>query len=469
MKKLFKTKDRYLFITGLIISAFILCFMAFYNGYPLVYPDTGTYIRSGFEGFVPEDRPITYGLFIRHMSMSETLWMVIFVQGLISSLILFYYFYYLSNQSVKIKLLSFLTYIVFITFYFGASVNVSQLIPDIFTPITILSIGLLLFVQKMKRRDKIFISIILTYSISVHSSHLLIVAATLVVMFIFYVYEKISKQSIFFFNKLRNLIFISSLVLGSVLLTMSVNYFYSGKATYSRGGHVFLLARINDLGLLKDYLDNNCAKNDYKICQYKDKIPWDMLWDPQSPLYLTGGWEANKKEYQQLIKDILTTPKYLKLFIIRTLESSFKQFFTFDTGDTPPQTMGSSVFGAIDQFYHETTKEYLGSFQNNNKLKYDEINRSQKVIFGFLLILFFAFYISDIDVKWKMLISFFLLTLYFNAAVSTISCIASRFQGRVVWILPLPAFIILLNYIPVDLIKEKLNKVFEILSKNGIN
>ncbi len=464
MKKLVKTNERYLIIAGLIFSSLILCFMAFYNGYPLVYPDTGTYIRSGFEGFVPEDRPITYGLFIRHISLSESLWLVVFFQGLITALLVFYYFHYLLKQPFKIKLLAYLAYIGLITFFFGASVNVSQLIPDIFTSITILSIGLLLFAEKMKLRDKIVISFTLIFSISVHSSHLLIVAASLMVIVVFFVYEKIRKKATFFYNKSKRLIYITSLVVGSVLFTMSINYLYSGKSTYSRGGHVFLLARINDLGLLKDYLDHNCEKNDYKICQYRDKIPWDMLWDPQSPLYLTGGWEANKEEYRRLIVDILTTPKYLKLFIIRTFESSFKQFYTFDTGDTPPQTMGSSVFGAIDQFYHETTKEYLGAFQNNNKLKYDEINRSQKVIFGFLLILFFAFYISDIEVKWKFLISFFLLTLYFNAAVSTISCIAPRFQGRVIWMLPLPAFIILLNHIPFDLIREK---VFGLLSKQS--
>ena len=53
---------------SLLISLFpaiiMLLSAAFYNGFPLVYSDSGTYLNSGSEFFVPDDRPITYGLLI---------------------------------------------------------------------------------------------------------------------------------------------------------------------------------------------------------------------------------------------------------------------------------------------------------------------------------------------------------------------------------------------------------------------
>lgn len=434
---------RRLIIISLIFSSIILCFMGFKNGYPLVYPDTGTYIRSGFKGFVPEDRPLLYGLFIRHVSLAESLWLVIFFQALILSLTVFYYFYYLTNTSIRNKIVLFLAYILLITFYFGASVNASQLIPDIFTPVTILCVGLLIFADKLKRRDKIIISTLLIFSLGVHNSHFLIVTLILISYFLIFLYKKLKKSSGFFYERIRKLYYISLLIVISFLFNSFLNLGYGSNFGIFRGGHVFLMSRLNDMGILKEYLDENCNEKAYKICKYRDNIPWDFLWDANSPVYLTGGWSKNKKEYNEIISDILTTPKYLKIFLIRTFESSIKQFFSFDTGDTPVQTMGSAPFGAIDEFFHKTTKEYLSSKQSYNTLNYRFINQSQIIIFSLILFLFCVIFLSKkIEFKWKVLILFFLGSLYFNATVSTLSSVADRFQSRVIWLLPLPLFII---------------------------
>ncbi|MEZ4979591.1 MAG: hypothetical protein R2772_09875 [Chitinophagales bacterium] len=72
-----------------LLGPLLLLFPAFYNGYPLVYSDTGTYIQSGMEMLIPNDRPIFYGLFIRIFSLGFSLWLVIYIQALISFYCLF--------------------------------------------------------------------------------------------------------------------------------------------------------------------------------------------------------------------------------------------------------------------------------------------------------------------------------------------------------------------------------------------
>ena len=57
---------------------------ALYNSYPLLYPDTGTYAHSGLKLFVPQDRPILYGLFIRLSSLWASLWFVVLAQALLT-------------------------------------------------------------------------------------------------------------------------------------------------------------------------------------------------------------------------------------------------------------------------------------------------------------------------------------------------------------------------------------------------
>ena len=61
---------------------------ALYSGFPLVTPDSGIYINSGLRLSVPIDRPIGYGMFILLSSMHASLWLVVFAQGIIFTLLI---------------------------------------------------------------------------------------------------------------------------------------------------------------------------------------------------------------------------------------------------------------------------------------------------------------------------------------------------------------------------------------------
>src|SRR6266496_1010612 len=122
-------------ILSILFGSIILCYWAFMNRYPLVYNDTGTYIGSGFENYYPVDRPIFYGFFIRHISLHASLFLVVFAQGLVLSFLIHLLFrefayarYILWSQAT----------IILLTLFTGVSFHVSQLIPDIFTPASML-------------------------------------------------------------------------------------------------------------------------------------------------------------------------------------------------------------------------------------------------------------------------------------------------------------------------------------------
>ena len=177
MKNALISKQSVIDFLLVLFSGIILCFMGFYNNFPYVYSDCGTYIGSGFDLKVPIDRPIFYGLFVRHASLMTSIWLVVLVQGLIVALSLFYFFKYLSGTT-RFRLY-YIAFIVLITFFTSASFHVSQLLPDVFTSVTILTLGLLLLAPKMSKRDIIMTSFMLILSISVHNSHFLISIALL--------------------------------------------------------------------------------------------------------------------------------------------------------------------------------------------------------------------------------------------------------------------------------------------------
>ena len=221
------------------------------------------------------------------------------------------------------------------------------------------------------------------------------------------------------------------------------------------------MSRLIDEGLVKKYLDENCSKHNYKFCTYKDQIPWDFIWDyTNSPLYKTGGWLANKEEYNAIIIDLLTTPKYLKIFLLRSFESGIKQFFTFDMGDTPKLVEGSAPFGSIERHYHIQIKEYFSGKQCLAALNYTLQNNCQLYFIAFSLLMLFVLLFARIPALYKFMIIYFIVALYINALVcGTFSGVIARYQSRVVWLLPLPVILILTNHF-------KFNSFLKILLNN---
>ena len=63
-----------------LIATLLLLTAALFNGYPLVFSDSGTYVFSGWEMKVPVDRPIIYGIFLRVVSAGFSLWLPVMVQ-----------------------------------------------------------------------------------------------------------------------------------------------------------------------------------------------------------------------------------------------------------------------------------------------------------------------------------------------------------------------------------------------------
>ncbi len=449
-----RTKQVLLILTG----GFMLCFWAFYNHYPITFWDTGAYLYAGYHNAVPLDRPITYGLFLRHVSMADSLWLVVLAQGLMVSLSVYYYFYYF--QPSRNTLIPFLTFIFLITFFTGASFAASTLMPDIFTPVTLLAVGLLLLAPSLKTRDYFIISLLFFLGVSMHNSHMMIGFSLLFLLTVLILFRKIRR--IPGFPSAKRLILTWTLLffaIGSVSLT---HYALARTFAISRGSHVFMMGRLSDLGILQDYLQKNCWYKEYKICQYKDAIPWDFLWDGEhSPVYKTGGWEANKDEYNAIIRSIFRHPEYTKIFITRSFESSFKQFFTFDTGELPKQHEGTNTYTMIYRKFNMQVKEYFSARQSNTGIDFRIVNSVQMFLLAFGLMVLLILLFSRIPAGYKILIAFILISIYINALIcAAFSGTFARYQSRVAWLMLLPLVLMLTDPAITGVIFRKIKLLF---------
>jgi hypothetical protein len=427
-------------ISAILTSATILCFWTFYNGYPLTFnSDSAMYLEYAFYKYVGPDRPIMYGLFMYLTSLTHSLWLVVFTQALIVAAAFYYWFKYFT--SVKNFLPFYLGFIAIITFFTGASFNASWLMPDVFTSISILSVGLFIFVKKIKLRDLIIISLLVILSLSMHNTHLYICLCVVLLLSVILVFKKIRKQIIDAGLYIKRIPYIFALILFSYLLSSLIHFTYGGGFKASRGGTVFLFANMVEMGIMDPYLAENCEQQQFNICPYKDTIPNNFLWADNSPMRKTGGWEVSEQEYTAIVKDILTTPKYCKTFIFKSVIYTIKQFFYFNTGEAGIHTI--RVTNAINVLYPQEYYQFSKAKQYRGELRFNFVNYAQTLVFAVIILLFiFGFLSKRITIRYKILILFLLTALLLNAWIcATFSGVYFRYQGRLIWVLPLPLFL----------------------------
>lgn len=440
---------------ALLLSTLILCFWAFFNLFPLTFnSDTATYLETAFYGRVYEDRPILYGLFMKVISFETSLWLVVFVQSLLISFVILLNFKIMAKQSYCLAY--HMLFILLITFGMGASFVSCWLMSDIFTPITILCLGFLLFNTNTRKLLIIVISILFVISIVMHNSHFYICITIVLILLFGFIIKPIrvlfKKEGLY----LKRLCYIFTMVVLSSFLSSALHQAYNGNLKSVQSGVFFLMGNLVEMGVIDSYLADNCVQKNLKICQYKDSIPNNFLWSEKSPLSKDGGWIEHKEEYTFIVKDILTTPKYMIQLVYKSVLLTLKQFFLFDTGEAKEPT--PRVEDAISNFYPDSYEHFISSRQSIGKLDFQLVNFFQTLIFGLCLLIYcLVFLLRKMNTRYRLYMAFILLSLFINAFIcGTLSGVFPRYQDRLVWLLPLPLFAYIMEYVDV---KKQFQKI----------
>lgn len=420
---------------------------AFINGYPIVYSDTGTYIRIAFEGYVPVDRPYWYGLFIRLASLGGiTLWSVAAAQALLCAS------YIVRVCSLVIASPKALPAAVIISALLTAGTGLGwyagQLIPDIFTGIGLLAMYLLL--HGKANRWRLFDCIVIALACWMHLSNLLILPLSGAALLI------IGKQWATPGHGGHLAWFGLSVLLAWGGLALA-NRAVDGKAYISRSGHVFLLGRMIDTGMLRPYLEEHCPTEHFGLCAYKDSLPTDgqeFIWGGSSPMVKEGGWSATRAEYDRIVFGSLTEPRYFWWHVRGSLRATAQllaeweigegiQSNWYRTADSPPYQM------MVAHFPHEMDA-YLASLQNGGRGELDMRwpDRLYRLVLGFSLLVLLVAWLPLRRNKeagaLRTLLPFAVTSVVIGAWVcATLSTPIPRYLGRDSWLVPLAAFLAL--------------------------
>jgi hypothetical protein len=436
----------------LIFSSLILLLPAFYNGYPLFYSDSAVYILaanlfgnlSGSED-LPFLSGIGYALFIRMVSWRETLYLVVFAQAILLNILIYYTLKALLHEAEIYKF--HLPIIIILSLCSSMGWTVSQLMPDIFTSYLVLSVFLIYSWNTKSLGMYIFLSIVICFSILSHLTNITISVLLVGLIFVFFFFLRPNKKDLMVL--LRKSVLIVALMVTSLLILIGLNkklYNYMGLSPTSS---IFFMARMMDTGFMEEFLNEKCEKRNYDMCAHRHNLPGSyegFLWDPESIFNKTGGWDVQKhNEYGLIVRDMLTTPKYLGKFLCNCSEHSLRQLTTFQIGDglTKIYKEGSAQYQTVISHFdkREFREDFVHSKQTQGKLNFNRINVINYIILSVsLMIILWTWLRSKFDQNLILFTFIILATVLVNAFVtSSLSSVFSRFQSRIIWLIPLLA------------------------------
>src|ERR1039458_654425 len=175
-------------VAAVLLGALLLSWPAFYNGFPLLYPDSMTYVGDArlvapaifLHGFACYSgmRGAFYSLGILPLHWNLPLWPVVALQCL---LVAFLLWIVVRSFAPRQTILPYLVLILLLSLFTGIGWYAALIIPDFLGPLLYLSIYLLVFAREtLARWERISLVLISWWAITSHATHLLLAASVTV-------------------------------------------------------------------------------------------------------------------------------------------------------------------------------------------------------------------------------------------------------------------------------------------------
>jgi hypothetical protein len=418
-------------LMGIAALACMFLGVALWNGFPLVFYDTGAYLAEGLQGAFLVERSPVYSLLLAATGSWFSLWPVVILQSAMTA--------YLISQTARIEVpgVSFLALIgigLALTVLTGIAWYVGQVEPDCMTALVALGCYLLLFHSaKLSRPRVLLVAAITGLAVACHPSHLGLIGGLLIVAACCKALRHLRWA---FIPRITLLPALCALGLALALI-LSSNFALARGIFISRSGSVFVFARLMQDGIVKKLMDDTCPESGYKLCAYKDQLKTNAnawLWGP-SAFHAQGGFAGSQAEDERIIIDSLK--RYPVLQVRMAIYDSVLQFFMFKTGDGI-ESQEWVLKPGIQRMMPGQLHAYLQARQQHNAIRFRTLNMLHVTVgmlslLGLLLLLNHAI----LRRRWNdaTLPGLILLALIGNAIIcGTFSNPHDRYQSRLMWL-----------------------------------
>ena len=413
----------------------LLASAALWNGYPLLYPDSASYIQSGAILETPVDRPITYGLFLRVVTLNFTsLWSAVLVQCLIAA-------YAVRRLCVSFSLPGLCAYVALLAASCaGLPLLTGQIITDVFSSVAILASFILFKESDRSVKEHWALWALLLIAYAMHGSHLPIMAGMLGLYGLVTWFGAQEQRR----GRRRVLVgFAVVMLIGYVPMNISA----------VKTGDQFYAAHLAETGILQAYLDKNCDRVELKMCARKDSIPVSaehFMWHPAGVAAMYPGRMEAQREYDVVISGVLHDPELRWRLVQSTLAMWWSQLQHNAPGEgLSAFGPGTNVHTKMESYLPAELSDMERSRQSSDAMFDRSLHRlahlaSICLMACLVLALPLAFFakqrMTDGALLLVVVAGYVLLSALVN---SGFVLVANRFGAKTVWLTPIAVVLIL--------------------------
>jgi hypothetical protein len=424
-------------------AAVVLAWVSFYNGFPLVFSDTGTYLGQALQRYLGWDRPVFYSFLLLALHWGTTLWTVPLAQGAILAHLLWLVLRVLgagglARYAVAVGVLAVATALPWF---------VSWVMPDVFTGAVVLVMWLLGAVpERLSLPEKLYLAVLGTGAIAVHQSHvplaLGLVFVVLAGRWVLGLRPALGARGV--------LLLLAPLVLAALAI-MTVNLIGHGRFAISPFGANFLLARVIYDGPGAATLVQACPEQAWKLCEHLADLPPasrrfpssdHFLWQPDSPFAKMGHPRAFAEEAGEIVAE--TMRRHGAWQLKRIAANTIAQLQRFRTGagiDLAPWLGVPGPEPVIAAFLPGDLEAFRSARQATGTL---ELLPPLALLHMGVIILSLPLALVSAVVFWRrgeragpLLVLLVLAALLGNAALAGgLSAVHDRYTARLAWLLP---------------------------------
>jgi hypothetical protein len=417
------------------IAVSLLLWVALYNGYPTVYPDTASYVYTGAFGIplFPFRSP-GYGVFAMVTSLGAGLWFTVIAQGIIVVFALYELCKHSIGGDPAFRDYSLLGIVGFLAAVSSLPWETSLVMPDVFAGVVFLALFLLAF-ARLNFLERLALAAISALGAGGHASLLPVSALFVLALAII----RLGSSALPGAPSAKGVLpWLVVPLLAAGLWNANLNRRMGLGFQLSPATNEFLFGRLLNDGLAPAFLRANCPQRSFVACRYLDDLPRT----PEQFMY----WHSllrsmDKDEVREIVRGTLAA--YPLRFAWNSAKHTLRQFVQFKTGDEA-RDLALHAVNSNGPVISQVFPRDLGAY-SASKLIQGRLIRLTKIaagvdtgVFWLSAIACAAVAFSGRDRNWNSLLFSAILFLFLNAAVcATFAGVYDRYQARVAWIVPL--------------------------------
>jgi hypothetical protein len=439
-----------------VLAALFMTWPALFNRFPLLYPDSMTYLDNGRQIaralFLHQLSPyygmrsFIYSLGILPLHRNASVWPVIAFNAILTAYVL-----WLVVRSIlpRWSAPSYLLLIALLSLFTSLSWYVSLVMPDIFGAVLYLSIYLLVFApHTLSRAQRLTVDVIAWWAVASHATHLILAAGLCLLLTPLLLLERREMR-----RRLLGIAEVAVVLAVASAAHLALNGYLNGEPTINGERPPFVTARIIADGPGRWYLQQHCGQLKWVVCEHvgdltEDEDVDDFLWAPDGILQTATPAEEERLRQEEMPFVMATLRAYPRQQIARSAINAWRQLKTFGLYDLDPSGWVLDTFEGV---LPKAKSQYLRSRQARNRLHFDFFTTIQYWTVLASIVSIFAlapglWRRAPSRLAWLgvVIVSMVLANAFVTGAMSMVD---DRFECRIIWLVPFLAGLMALDRI----------------------